>query len=210
MAFLAAQEYVPLDPAIEYPLRDIVLLAVLLIFSRGVIELHSYHRLETALIGVAVFVIWIAPDVASPNYRHFWLFQNWLFQNSLVGSTGSPPAESVLLKPIVLWSRIFRAVVLVPIIEELFWRAWLMRWLISPEFEKIPLGTYKPAAFWITAALFAAEHGSYWDVGLVTGIIYNLWMMRTRSLGDCILVHAITNACLCGYVVAGHHWEYWT
>ena len=204
LAFLAVQKYVPLDPAIEYALRDVLLLAVLLVFSRHVIELRSYHRLETALIGVAVFVIWIAPDVAFPAYRHYWLFDN-----AIVGSIGTPPPESVLLKPIVLWSRIFRAVVLVPIIEELFWRAWLMRWLISPQFEKVALGTYKPAAFWITALLFASEHGSYWDVGLIAGIVYNWWMVRTRSLGDCILVHAITNACLCGYVVATRHWEYW-
>jgi membrane protease YdiL (CAAX protease family) len=64
-------------------------------------------------------------------------------------------------------------------------------------------------AFWITAVLFASEHGSYLDVGLITAVIYNWWMVRTRSLGDCILVHAVTNAFLCGYVVATKHWEYW-
>jgi CAAX prenyl protease-like protein len=204
LLFLAIQKYVPLSPVYEYPLRDVILLAVLFVFSRHAIELRSYHRFETALIGVAVFVIWIGPDVVFPAYRH-----HWLFQNAIIGTIGAQPPESVLLSPVVLWSRIFRAVVLVPIIEELFWRAWLMRWLISPQFEKIPLGAYKPAAFWITAALFASEHGSYWDVGLVAGIVYNWWMVRTRSLGDCILVHAITNACLCGYVVATRHWEYW-
>ena len=99
--------------------------------------------------------------------------------------------------------------VFVPILEELFWRGWLMRWLISPQFEKVPLGAYQAGAFWITAALFASEHGPYWDVGLIAGIAYNWWMVRTRSLGDCILAHAVTNACLCGYVVATRHWEYW-
>jgi len=204
LLFLTGQKYIPLNPVYEYPLRDLILLAVLLIFSRHVIELRSYHRLETVLLGIAVFAVWIGPDVAFPAYR-----QHWLFQNSFIGGTGGSPPEAVLLTPVVLWSRIFRAVVLVPIIEELFWRAWLMRWLISPQFEKVPLGAYKPAAFWITAVLFASEHGSYWDVGLIAGIVYNWWMVRTRSLGDCILVHAITNACLCGYVVATHHWEYW-
>jgi CAAX prenyl protease-like protein len=118
-------------------------------------------------------------------------------------------SEQIILAPVVLWTRILRAVVLVPIIEELFWRAWLMRWLISPRFEQIKLGAYAPMAFWVTAILFASEHGPYWDVGLITGVIYNWWMVRTRSLGDCILVHAVTNACLCGYVVATKHWEYW-
>lgn len=204
LIFLAIQKYVPLTPVIEYPLRDVILMAVLLVFSRHVIGIRSFHRLESSLIGIAVFLIWIGPDILFPGYRHYWLFQN-----AIVGSIGVPPPESVFQQPVVLWSRIFRAVVLVPIIEELFWRAWLMRWLISPNFEKIPLGAYKPAAFWITALLFASEHGSYWDVGLIAGIVYNWWMVRTRSLGDCILVHAITNACLCGYVVATHHWEYW-
>ena len=46
-------------------------------------------------------------------------------------------------------------------------------------------------------------------VGLIAGVAYNWWMVRTRSLGDCILAHAVTNACLCGYVVATRHWEYW-
>jgi len=102
-----------------------------------------------------------------------------------------------------------RASVIVPVVEELFWRAWLMRWLIDKDFWKIPLGTFVPQAFWIVAILFAAEHGSYWDVGFATGILYNWWMVRTKSLGDLILAHAITNACLSIYVVAAGKWEYW-
>lgn len=202
--FLAVQTYFPLSPVVEYPARVVLLAAVLWFFSRDVIDLRAKHKVETAVLGVAVFAIWIGPDMLFPAYR-----QHWLFQNGLTGKIGNPVPEAVLRMPVVLWSRIIRAVVLVPIIEELFWRAWLMRWLISPQFGKIPLGTYQFAAFALTAILFAAEHGPYWDVGLVCGIIYNWWMVRTRSLGDCILVHAVTNACLCGYVVATRHWEYW-
>jgi CAAX prenyl protease-like protein len=202
--FLAIQKYVPLNPAFEYPLRLVLLSAVLWYFSRNVINTRSSHRLETVIVGVAVFVIWVGPDMLFPAYRHHWLFQNFI-----TGEVGVPLPETTMLSPIVLWPRIIRAVVLVPIIEELFWRAWLMRWLISSNFEQVPLGAYKPAAFAITALLFAAEHGPYWDVGLVAGVVYNWWMVRTRSLGDCILAHAVTNACLCGYVVATKHWEYW-
>jgi CAAX prenyl protease-like protein len=100
-------------------------------------------------------------------------------------------------------------VVIVPIVEELFWRAWLMRWAISPDFEKVPLGSYSAFAFWITAILFASEHGPYWDVGLITGIIYNAWMIRTKSVADCILMHAVTNGILSGYVIATAQWQYW-
>jgi len=204
MAFLAIQNYVALPPGIDYPVRVAVLSVILFVFSRHVIDLRSAHRLESVILGIAVFVIWVGPDVLFPSYR-----QHWLFQNAILGRMGAPVPEQTIMAPVVLWTRIIRAVVLVPIIEELFWRAWLMRWLISPQFEQIKLGAYAPMAFWITAVLFASEHGPYWDVGLITGVIYNWWMVRTRSLGDCILVHAVTNACLCGYVVATRHWEYW-
>jgi len=109
----------------------------------------------------------------------------------------------------VLALRAARAVILVPIIEELFWRAFLMRWLVRSDFEKAPLGAYTARAFWITALLFATEHGSYWDVGLVAGIAYNWWMVRSKSLGDCILAHAVTNTALSVWVIASGKWEYW-
>jgi CAAX prenyl protease-like protein len=204
MVLLAIQNYAALPPSIDYPARVVVLSVILFVFSRHVIDLRSTRLLESVILGVAVFVIWIGPDLLFPGYR-----QHWLFQNAILGRIGAPVPEQVLMAPVVLWTRILRAVVLVPIIEELFWRAWLMRWLISPRFEEIKLGAYTPMAFWITAVLFASEHGPYWDVGLITGVIYNWWMVRTRSLGDCILVHAVTNASLCGYVVATKHWEYW-
>jgi len=204
LLFLALQKQVSFDPAIEYPVRIVLLAAVLIIFSRKVIDLRVSHWLSTVLLGIGVFVIWIAPDLLFPGYR-----QHWLFQNSILGQTSSSVPEATLLQPVVLWSRIIRAVVLVPIIEELFWRAWLMRWIISQRFEEVKLGAYARGAFWITAVLFASEHGSYWDVGLAAGILYNWWMVRTRSLGDCILAHAITNGCLCAYVVIAHRWEYW-
>ncbi len=202
--FLGIQQYSPLSPAIDYPLRVVILTAVLWAISRHVIQLRSSRPLETVILGVAVFVIWVGPDILFPAYR-----QHWLFQNALLGRISSKIPEQVLTSQVVLWSRIVRAVVLVPIIEELFWRAWLMRWIISPRFEQVPLGAYSAASFWITAVLFASEHGSYWDVGLIAGVAYNWWMIRTKSLADCILSHAVTNACLCGYVVATQHWEYW-
>jgi CAAX prenyl protease-like protein len=205
IGFLALQKYVPLPPDFEFLVRDLLLAGVLIGFSRHVIQLHPFHRLENVVIGVAVFLIWVGPDLLFPTYR-----QHWLFQNALLGRlSASTIPEGVMKAPWVLWPRILQAVIFVPILEELFWRAWLMRWLISPQFEKVPLGAYQAGAFWITAVLFASEHGPYWDVGLIAGIAYNWWMVRTRSLADCILTHAVTNACLCGYVVATRHWEYW-
>ncbi len=204
LIFLALQKVNPLPAIVEGPLRVILLSVVLYVFSRRVIDLHASALAPSTLVGIAVFILWILPDLLFPQYR-----LHWLFQNAVTGQLSSSLPAADRLDPIVIGSRVFRAVVLVPIIEELFWRAWLMRWLISPKFEQVRLGTYQAQSFWITAVMFASEHGPFWDVGLIAGIVYNWWMVRTRSLGDCILAHAVTNACLCGYVVATHRWEYW-
>jgi CAAX prenyl protease-like protein len=177
---------------------------VILVFSRNVVDFRLRNIWASIAVGIVVFAIWIAPDLMFPGYRH-----SWLFQNALLGTMQKSLSESARASTTILALRTVRAALLVPIVEELFWRAWLMRWLISPNFEKVPMGAYQAASFWLCAVLFASEHGAYWDVGLAAGVIYNWWMVRTRSLGDLILAHAVTNACLSAYVIAAGKWEYW-
>ena len=79
LGFLALQKYVPLPPNIEFLARDLLLAGVLFGFSRHVIQLRATRRLETVIIGVAVFLIWVGPDLLFPAYRQHWLFQNAIF-----------------------------------------------------------------------------------------------------------------------------------
>lgn len=181
-----------------------VVAGVLLWLSRPVLSFRLAQPLGSVALGVGVFVLWVAPDMLWDGYR-----QHWLFQNSLTGALGSSLSGAAREDTLVLVLRSLRAIVIVPIVEELFWRAFLMRWVIKPDFQSLPLGAYERQGFWIVAALFALEHGPFWDVGLLAGAIYNGWMVRTRSLGDCILAHAVTNACLCLFVVVTGRWQYW-
>ncbi len=186
-----------------YPVRCLATIAAIAIFSRPYLSFRPTRAMGSIAIGIGVFVIWIAPD-ALFGYRHFWLFEN-----SIMGSSASTIAPADQSDVFFLACRAFGSTILVPILEELFWRGWLMRWLINPDFMKVKLGTYTPLAFWVTAILFASEHGPYWEVGLGAGIIYNWWMVRTRSMADCMLAHAVTNGILAAYVVATGAWRYW-
>ena len=201
---LAIQSHIPLDQTIEFPLRVLVLAVVLWVFSRHVITFRVRNFAASTAIGVAVFAIWVGPDLLWPGYR-----SHWLFQNSITGSLDSSIGAGMRTEFSVLFFRTMRAVIIVPIVEELFWRGWMMRWLVSSQFQKLPLGVYTASSFWITALLFASEHGPYWEVGLIAGIAYNWWMIRTKSLGDLIYAHAITNGCLCAFVLLTGRWEYW-
>jgi CAAX prenyl protease-like protein len=200
---MAAEHAFSVPPQMGYPVRVALTLLALLIFSRQEVRLRPERPLSSAAIGVGVFAIWILPDIFF-GYRH-----HWLFENPLMGAAVGSISPGLRRNASFLLIRAAGSALLVPIIEELFWRAWMMRWLIDREFERVPLGAYVPSAFWITAALFASEHGSYWEVGLAAGVIYNWWMTRSKSLADCILAHAVTNGLLAAYVVFAGAWQYW-
>jgi CAAX prenyl protease-like protein len=202
VSILELQGLTPVPPQIGYPLRAALTVAALCIFSSWFVRLRPSHPLTSVGIGLAVFAIWIAPDAIFPHWHER------MFGGALLAGSGSM-APLLLHNPVFLTIRVASATLLVPIIEELFWRGWLMRWLLDRDFDAIPLGTYVPWAFWVTAALFATEHGPYWDVGLAAGVIYNWWMVRTRNLADCMLAHAVTNGALAAYVMLTGAWRFW-
>jgi CAAX prenyl protease-like protein len=203
MALLAWGPYSGLGPEIHYPIRVVAVTVVLLLWSRRLVHFKASRPVASAAVGVLIFLVWVGPDLLWPGYR-----SHWLFQNPLTGQIASSVAEHHRTAGAFLVWRMAGLVLLVPVVEELFWRAWLMRYMVSRDFERIPLGAYSAAAFWIGALLFASEHGPYWDVGLLAGIAFNWWMIRTRNLADCILAHAVTNACLGAYVLVFWKWEY--
>jgi hypothetical protein len=158
----------------------------------------------SVLLGLAVFVVWVAPDLLVFGWRSHWIFQNPVLGRLVV----SMPPES-LRDPVDLILRVLRATTVVALVEEIFWRGWLMRWLIHDDFQSVPIGAYQLKAFLLTAIFFAVEHGPYWDVGLAAGLIYNWWAVRSKSLGDLILAHGVTNGALSVFVILTRRWEYW-
>jgi len=204
LIFLAVEREFQFPPEIFYPLRCVSVLLILFIFSRKVISFRVSHAPGSVALGIAVFALWIAPDLLWPGYRG-----HWLFSNAILGKAETSLVPAAQANAVFLSFRFIGASVAVPVLEELFWRAYLPRWLINHEFWKLPVGTFNHSAFWIVAVLFASEHGSFWDVGLLAGVLYNWWMLKTKSLGDCILAHAVTNACLSGYVIRFGQWQYW-
>ena len=202
IVLLAIRRWIPAETFAV--LRFVTIAAVLAVFSRRVIPWRPAFRMASILLGAAVFLVWIGPDALWPGYRDFWLFHN-----SITGGAASSLDVRFKANALFIVIRVLESAILIPILEELFWRGWLMRWLIRPDFQSVPLGQYAPLSFWAVAVLFASEHGAYWEVGLIAGIAYNGWMVRTRNLADCILAHGVTNALLAVYVLLFDKWQYW-
>lgn len=186
------------------PIRVLAVVATLAAFSRRVPVRLPRFRTGSILLGAAVMIAWIAPDLISHSYRDWWPLHN-----SLIGAARSSLPVHLKSNPFFIVVRVIESALLVPIIEELFWRGWLMRWTIRSDFESVPVGKYTAFSFWTVAILFASEHGPYWDVGLIAGAAYNWWCVRSRNLGDCMLAHAVTNGLLAGYVLIFDQWQYW-
>jgi len=203
-AVFVALRWLPFQPEWLAPVRFALVAAALFVFSRRAIGRRPSFWIGSTLLGLAVFVIWIAPDKLWPGYRGLWLFHN-----SFTGAAASSLPARLKSNAVFIAIRVLESAVLIPILEELFWRGWLLRWFIRSDFESVPLGRYTPLSFWMVAALFATEHGPYWEVGLLAGVAYNWWIVRARNLADCILAHAVTNALLAGYVLWFNQWQYW-
>jgi CAAX prenyl protease-like protein len=201
--WLLVDKRLPLANPTKEIVRDLVLVAAIFGMSRRVLPRSAPNWLGSLSLGLGVFLVWVAPDLLIPGWR-----EHALFQNGITGriTTSIPPAE---LTSIMLVLRTARAALIVPVLEELFWRGWLPRWIQDSKVDRVPLGQYTPLAFWATAVLFAAEHGPFWEVGLLAGVIYNWWMRRTRSLGDLMLAHGVTNLALSLYVIATGRWAFW-
>ncbi|MCA9127534.1 MAG: CAAX prenyl protease-related protein [Planctomycetales bacterium] len=104
--------------------------------------------------------------------------------------------------------RLFGIAIIVPIAEELFWRGFLLRWLIDPEWERVGIGDYTFSSCAIVTAMFTLAHPEWLAAAtyclLINGLLY--WK---RDLWQCIVAHAVSNAALVAYVLYAGAWELW-
>jgi uncharacterized protein len=181
-----------------YPAQTILCGALLLWFRRC----YEFHRLKnvvfTLLIGFGVFIIWIAPqqffDVPPRSVG---------FDPSLLSGNTANYWLSVAL-------RFLRLVVVVPVMEEIFWRSFLLRFVIDEHFEQVPFGRFSWPSFALVTVAFTFSHSRPdWLAAFVCGALYNVVAYRSRSLASCVLAHAITNMLLGLWIMQTRQWGFW-
>ena len=106
--------------------------------------------------------------------------------------------------------RIASATLLVPVIEELFWRDYLWRRLISPNnFKLARVGEWDRLAFFAIPIAFATVHGHWWLTAILWAFLIGGLLRYTQSLGACIAMHATSNLLLAGYVLYTGDYSFW-
>jgi CAAX prenyl protease-like protein len=150
------------------------------------------------ITGILVLCLWVAPQ---------------LFHLAPPRTGGFDPehlAASPGVYALTLALRFLRLVIVVPILEEVFWRAFVLRILIRPDFSSVPFGAFGWSSCLVAAGLFAIGHQRPdWPAGFLAGLLYNAVAYRTRNLGACILAHALTNLGLGIYICVTRQWGFW-
>ncbi len=106
--------------------------------------------------------------------------------------------------------RLAGAVLVVPVMEELFWRDYLWRVVLAPnDFKLARVGEFEWTPVLVVTAAFASVHGHWWPTAVVWGLMVAGLLLYTKSLGACIVAHATTNLLLGVYVLVYHAWSFW-
>ena len=184
-----------------YIMRVGFVLALLLLFAR------CYHELKWTIarpdmrswlisiaVGAVVFAIWIMP------------WPQWA--QSAAGAGFSPLRDSGDIDPVLALSRLIGAAFIVPVMEELFWRSFLLRWIRQQDFLNVDPARVGWLAFLVVVVLFGLEH-SLWLAGMMAGAAYSVLYMTRRNLWAPIIAHGVTNGLLGIWVLATGNWHYW-
>jgi CAAX prenyl protease-like protein len=106
--------------------------------------------------------------------------------------------------------RLFGLAVLVPVAEELFWRGFLLRWLIAPDWRNQELGRFTPQSFAVVTVLFAVTHAvNEWPAALIYCALLNALLYWKRDLWNCVVAHAVSNLVLGLFVLRTGTYELW-
>jgi len=172
-------------------------------------EMRWAFSWEAAVVGVGVFVMWVGIDGIYPPLDQV------LARLGLVKAT-----EADLWDPLrqfgndraLAWTfigaRILGSSLVVPPLEEVFFRSFFYRYVSKVDFLSVPLATFSWGPFLLTATIFGLDHNQ-WLAGIFCAFAYQGLVCWKKRLGDAITAHAITNFLLGAWVVWKGAWHFW-
>ena len=160
------------------------------------------------LVGVVGVILWVTVCHFRWEESLFGSLPSWLYSSERVGFNPFDEIENPAGQYVFILIRLAGLSIVVPLAEEVFWRGFLIRYLISDDFEGVPLGKYTLASFGLVTALFAAAHPEIL-AALLWGAGINVLLYRTKNLWSCIVAHGVTNLLLGVYILTTHSWILW-
>src|SRR5436853_1798772 len=176
---------VPAAYSISYVARTVVVAALLVVLRKHYTKVRWDYWWLGVLVGVVGILQWVPMQLWLQNHVPFF----------------KPPAPEEVFNPYrdiasnplrvgFICVRILGAVLVVPVMEELFWRDYLWRYVLAPnDFKLAAVGEFDWTPLLIVPIVFATVHGNWWPTAIVWGLIIGVLLVYTKSLGACILMH---------------------
>jgi len=205
MALLALRGYLPAGLGVDtrwiYGAQTLIVAGLLAWYWRGYGELVRQNlpdARETGwaiVVGIAVFAIWVQLDA------------RWMQLGTATASFVPLDEQGRYIWPLIVL-RLAGAALVVPVMEELFWRSFLMRWIQHPGFERVDPRTVGLKAVVLSTFVFTLAH-TLWLAAIVAGLAYAGLYRWSGKLWTAVISHAVTNALLGVWVIATGRWEFW-
>ncbi len=195
-------------------------------------HLPELYAAKTLLAAILLWYFWPCYKAGGLRWSKLWLGAAvgllgtfaWIGTELLCQRIGvsTPPTPSEIYNPdlmigggwreaVFLCIRVAGPSLVVPVMEELFFRDLLMRWLIAPRnFLQVPLGTFTWQSLLLMSLVFGINHGisRMFLAGVVYGLMMGILLIRTKSLGACMVAHGVTNFTLYMYVIWSGDWQW--
>jgi uncharacterized protein len=181
-----------------YTLKTILAAWLLWLVRPYIAEMRWKLSWEAVAVGVGVFLAWVGLDGLYPMFA------------ARAGSFNplKTYGEGSGLAIFFIAVRTIGSSLVVPPLEEVFYRSFIYRYLISADFTGIPLSTLNWRAFFLAGVIFGIGHFE-WLPGILCAFAYQWLTLRKNRLGDAMTAHAITNFLLALWVVGRHAYSFW-
>ena len=187
--------------AMIYSLKIIAVLIAMFICRKSLADLRPLPNFRlicvAILTGAFVTAFWIGLDGLYPS----------LPESMGKRSAFDPTSLDGLWQILFIAFRSLGLVIVVPIIEELFTRDFLLRYVTEPDWQTIPAWRFNSTAALVSTAIFVAGHPE-WLPALLCGILW-IWLLRwSKSVSTLVISHAVANLGLGIYSVVTGDWHY--
>jgi len=166
-----------------------------------VVEMRWKISWEAIVVGIGVFALWVGLDGHYPRL------------SKIEPGAGWNPIQQLAGQPALAWSlialRILGSSLVVPPLEEVFYRSFLYRHLVKLDFLAMPLAQFHLLSFVVTSVVFGLMHPDRWVAGILCGLAYQGLTIHKGRLGDAMTAHGITNCLLGVYVAWNGAWSFW-
>lgn len=199
-----------------YPLQTVLVAGVLAFFWKH----YDFRWTSKVWVGVVLGVVGIAIWLLPTTLYDYWGMEGKP-DTLLEKLTGLAPRREgfdpgVFENPMAFWAslilRVLRAVVIVSLVEEIFWRGFLMRFVADPDgdYWKVPFGKPTWRSFVVVTAAFMLAHAPVdWLGAFFFGSLMYGCAVWTRSLLACVVMHGVANAVLAWYAMEFEKFGMW-